>query len=108
MNKEKILKDEANACDFKIETTRIRKASEKMIDEVINWVRNHNFVRTSPCYQDTLKINGEVVPKLLREVSINSMHNDLKQSQVKDILDEDGNIVIGYDTFNKTNTIKKM
>jgi hypothetical protein len=45
------------------------------------WVRNHQFVRVSPIKTDTLHINGREEPKLLREIPMREMHNDLVKSK---------------------------
>ena len=44
---------------------------------VKQWVMHHQFVRVSPIKSDTLKIGEHEEPKLLREISIREMHNDL-------------------------------
>ena len=46
--------------DFLIDVTvqRRTKASDELVKEVIEFVKDHDFVRTSPCHQDTLKIDG--------------------------------------------------
>jgi hypothetical protein len=46
-------------------------------EAVKHWVMHHQFVRVSPIKSDTLKIGEHEEPKLLREVSIREMHNDM-------------------------------
>lgn len=76
--------------------------SDELRDKILSWVQNHEWVRVSPNKSDTLKIGKENVIKLLCEVSINELYNDLKDSKIQGILDEKTEkIVIGYDTFSK-------
>ena len=68
-------------------------------------MRNHQFVRVSPIQADTLQINGRKTPKLLREVSMRELHNDMVES-VEDgglecALDSDGKSRIGDSSLRK-------
>jgi hypothetical protein len=64
-------------------------------ESIRDWVRNHQFVRVSPIKSDTLQINGQEEPKLLREIPIREMHNDLLKSQ------EDGGLECALDAAGK-------
>jgi hypothetical protein len=74
-------------------------------ESVREWVSNHQFVRVSPIKSDMLQINGLQEPKLLREIPIREMHNDLVKS-VEDgglecALDPNGNPTISDSQFRK-------
>jgi hypothetical protein len=68
-------------------------------------VRNHQFVRVLPIKSDVLQINGLEEPKLLREIPIREMHNDLVKSKEDDglecALDADGKPTISDSQFRK-------
>jgi hypothetical protein len=64
-------------------------------ESIREWVRNHQFVRVSPIKSDMLQINGLEEPKLLREIPIREMHNDLVRSV------EDGGLECALDTDGK-------
>ena len=96
---QKMLDGENNAFSFAVKHKRKNKVSDEMRTEIIEWVRNHDMIRTSPNYNDTLLINGVRVPKELREVSLNEIHKDLAESDIAGILDEKATIVLGYDSF---------
>jgi hypothetical protein len=58
--------------------TRYNTACKESVKE---WVMNHQFVRVSPIQSDTLQIGDRQEPKLLREISIREMHNDLLRTE---------------------------
>jgi hypothetical protein len=72
-------------------------------ESIKQWVMNHQFVRVSPIKSDMLKIDGEDVPKLLREIPIREMHNDLCKTEedggLKCALDAEGKPTIGDSRF---------
>jgi hypothetical protein len=50
-------------------------------ESIKQWVTNHQFVRVSPIRSDMLQIGDRREPKLLREIPIREMHNDLLRSE---------------------------
>jgi hypothetical protein len=72
-------------------------------ESVKQWVMNHQFVRVSPIKSDTLQIVGREEPKLLREIPIREMHNDLLRSEedcgLKCARDENGQPTISDTQF---------
>jgi hypothetical protein len=64
---------------------------------------NHQFVRVLPIKSDTLQIDGREEPKLLREIPIREMHNDLLRSEedcgLKCARDENGQPTISDTRF---------
>jgi hypothetical protein len=72
-------------------------------ESVKEWVMNHQFVRVSPIKSDTLQIGGRQEPKLLREIPIREMHNDLLRSEedcgLKCARDENGQPTISDTRF---------
>ena len=48
---------------------------------------------------DTLKINGDLVGKLILEISINDLLMDLSRSGIEGILDEKGNLALSDTNF---------
>ena len=50
-------------------------------------MKAHLFVRDSPNYKDTLKINGQYTGKLIRLCSVRELHNDIieKGPEMKDV-----------------------
>ena len=72
-----------------------------MLAGVVKFVDDHPNVKFSPNHQDTSKTNGKRVAKKIRTVSINDLHNDLKKKGPKELLDENGDIKLGCDSFNK-------
>ena len=63
------------------------KISKQLKCAIIDWIQKCDFVRISPCVNDTLLVHGNRVPKLLLEVSIPELHRELATSDVEGILD---------------------
>ena len=74
---------------------RLSRYDAEYRESIRDWVRNHQFVRVSPIKSDTLQIDGHEEPKLLREIPIREMHNDLVKSP------EDGGLECALDTDGK-------
>ena len=66
-NRIKITKGINNAFDFPVSQKRKKKLSPAIENEIIQYVKQHEHVRQSPNMNDTLKINGELVGKLILE-----------------------------------------
>ena len=62
---------------MKTKSKRQSRYSDAFLKSLTEWVTNHPFVRVSPITNDTLLLNGTRYPKLLREVPIRELHNDM-------------------------------
>ena len=73
------------------------------------WITRHPQVVQSPIYNDSLKVvlddqsEPQLVPKLLLQVSVEELHNNLVSDPndvgLKDARDEDGKIIISDSTL---------
>ena len=81
-------------------TKKYSKISSKLRDLVISWLHNHPHIISSPIYKDTLLLKDSSnpdskfrVPKLLRQVYMRELHNDLLSHPPKglsEVYDENG------------------
>ena len=64
------------------------KISQEIREAAVKFVKGHQFLRDSPNYKHTLKINGQSVGKLIRLCSVRELHNDLteKVPEMKDVI----------------------
>ena len=53
------------------------KISQEIREAAVKFVKGHQFFRDSPNYKDTLKINCQLVGKLIKFCSVRELHNDL-------------------------------
>ena len=91
---------------FQISQTREKKLSESVVNEILQFVKNHEHVRQSPNINDTLKINDQLVGKLILEISVNDLLMDLSKSGIEGILDDDGNLKISDTNFRQLLKVK--
>ena len=66
-----------------MKSKRQSRYSDGFLKSLTEWVTAHPFVRVSPITNGTLLLNGTRYPKLLCEVPIRELHNDM----IKDTTD---------------------
>ena len=90
-----------------------RKGNSKIYEQIkkslYNWIMHHPQVVQSPIVNDFLKVNidghtePQLVSKLLFQVSVRELHNNLvsatKYGGLKEARDEDDNIIISDSTL---------
>ena len=85
------------------------KIDEQIKKSLYNWISPHPQVVQSPIGNDCLKVKidghtePQLVPKLLFQVSVREIHNNLVSSTIysglKEARYEDDNIIISYSTL---------
>ena len=89
---------------FKQKLKEHSKINEQIKKSLYNWIMHHPQVVQSPIVNDCLKVKfhgytePQLLPKLLLQVSVREIHNNLvsatKDGGLKEAIDEDDNIVI--------------
>ena len=105
-NRNKILNNEKHGFRFFIQQMQKKQINEELTRLIVSWVLHHPHVRDSPNMNDTLLMpNGERVGKKLLQIPVTTLHNDLADSQIEGIRDDDGNLMVGHTSF--CNLLKK-
>ena len=79
-------------------TLRVGEYPPGTEDQIVKWFKDHPNVIQSPIVNDSILVNGERKQKLLRELSIREMHNEMllpvDSGGVGCVRDVDGNVLV--------------
>ena len=78
---------------------------QHLVPSVVEWIKTHPNVIPSPQTKDTLLINGQRVGKLLLEISVRELHNnmieDVDKGGLSCVRNADGKVLVSDTSFRK-------